>query len=105
MRADKNVHLPRLHLFDDQFLFLQRAEPGDHLDVDGELRKPLLERFEMLKAKDRGRSQHGDLFAVLHCLESSAHCDFSFSVTHIAAEQAVHRRCRFHVVLDCADRG
>ena len=57
------------------------------------------------KREDRGGSEDGDLFAVLHGLEGGAHGDFGFAVADVAAEQAVHRRGGFHVLLDGADRG
>ena len=87
------------------FLLLGGAEAGDHLDVDGELREALLEGFEVLEAEDGGGCEHRDLLAVLHGLEGGAHGDFGFAVAHVAAEEAVHGRGGFHVVLDGADGG
>ena len=37
--ADEDVDLAGFDFFDDQLLLLRRAEAGDHLDVDGELRR------------------------------------------------------------------
>ncbi len=105
VRADKDVDVARLHPLDNDFLFLRRAEPRDHLDVDRELRKPLLERLEVLKAQHRRWRQHSHLLAVLHRFEGRTHSHFCFSVAHVAAQQPVHRRRRFHVVLDSQNRG
>ncbi len=59
----------------------------------------------MLEAEDRGGREDRDLLAILHGLEGGAHGDFGLAVAHVAAEQAVHRRGGFHVVLDGADGG
>ncbi len=91
------------HALDDLLLLLRGAEARDHLDVDGELREALLEGFEVLEAEHGGGREHGHLLAVLHGLEGGAHGHFGFAVAHVAAQQAVHRRRRFHVVLDGAD--
>src|SRR5580658_1000381 len=105
MGADEDIDAAAGDALDDVFLFFRRAEAGDHFDVDGELGKALLEGFEMLETENGGGREHRDLLAVLHGLEGGAHGDFSFSVANIAAEQAIHGRGRFHVVLDGADGG
>ena len=103
MRADQNVDAAGRHALDDFFLLLWRSEARDHLDVDGELREALLEGFKMLEAEHGGGREHRDLLAVLHGFEGGAHGHFSLAVAHVAAEQPVHGRRRFHVVLDGAD--
>ena len=103
--ADEDVHVAVFDALDNDLLLLGRAEARDHFDVDGELRKATLERLEMLEAENGGGRKDRDLLAVLHGLECSAHGHFGFAVAHIAAEQAVHGRGRFHVVLDGADGG
>ena len=85
------------------FCSFASAEARDHLDVDGELREALLERLEMLEAEHGGGREHRNLLAVLHGLERRAHGHFGFAVAHVAAQQPVHRRRRFHVVFDGAD--
>ena len=104
VRADQDIDLPRLHPRHNIFLFLRGAEARNHFDVDGELRKPLLECLEMLKAENRGGRQHRDLFPVLHRFEGRAHGHFRLPIAHVAAQQPVHRRRRFHVVLDGPNR-
>jgi hypothetical protein len=42
----------------------------------------------------------GHLLAVHHRLERRTHGDLGLAVADVAAEQAVHRRGRFHVLLD-----
>ena len=105
VRADEDVDAAGFDALDDLLLLLRGAEARDHLDVDGELREALLEGLEVLEAEDGGRREDRDLLAVLHGLEGGAHGHFGFAVADIAAEQAVHGRGRFHVVLDGADGG
>ena len=105
MRPDEDVNFAGLDASNNVLLLLRRAEARDHFDVDGELRKALLECFKMLETQNRRGREDSDLLAVLHCLEGRAHGDFCFPVAHIAAEQPIHRRGRFHVVLDGADCG
>ena len=81
------------------------AEAAEHLDPHRKRRKPLLERLEVLERQHRRRREHGHLFAVHHRLERGAHRHFGLAVADIAAQQAVHRRRRFHVALDVADGG
>ena len=51
----------------------------------------------MLLRQQRRRHQYRDLLAGIGRHEGSAHGDFSFSETHIAAHQAVHRALADHV--------
>ncbi len=97
--------LPVSTLFDNELLLFGGAEARDHFNVDGELRKALLEGLEVLEAENGGGREHGDLFAILHGLEGRAHGDFGFAVAHVAAEEAVHGRGGLHVLLDGADGG
>ena len=50
----------------------------------------------------RGREE-GDLLAVHDRLERRAHRDLGLAVADVAAEQAIHRRGRLHVLLDVDD--
>ncbi len=59
----------------------------------------------MLRRQHRRRRQEGDLLAVHHRLERGAHRHFGLAVADVAAQQAIHRRRRFHVALDVGDRG
>ncbi len=82
-----------------------RAEAAHHVDADGEAREALLQRLLVLERQHGGRREEGDLFAVHRRLERGAHRHFGLAVADVAAQQAVHRRRRFHVLLDVGDRG
>ena len=100
VRADEHVDLACFHLLHDELLFLGCAEARDHFDLDGEHREALLECLKMLEAQHcRGR-QHGYLLAILYGFEGCAHGHFRLAVTHVSAEQAIHGRSGFHVLLD-----
>ena len=58
----------------------------------------------MLKREHGGRRQEPDLRAVHDRLERGAHRHFRLAIADIPAEQAVHRRRRFHVAPDVGDR-
>ena len=105
MRADQDVHFARRDLLQYLLLLLRRAEARDHLDVDRKVGEAALEALVVLECEDRGRSEHGDLLAILHRLERRAHGDLGLAVAHVAAEQAVHGLGRFHIALDVGDGG
>ena len=100
MGADENVNLPLLCALQDFLLLFLSSKARDHFDVDGELREALLEGLEMLKGEDGRGREHGDLLAVLHGFEGCAHGYFRLAVANVAAEQAIHGACRFHIALD-----
>ena len=105
MRADDDVDLARGQV-DQRFLLLGlAAEAAHHVDADGKAGEALLQRLLMLKRQHGGRRQKRDLLAVHHRLERGAHRDFGLAVADVAAQQAVHRRRRLHVLLDVGDRG
>ena len=62
------------------------------------------QRLLMLKRQHRRRRENGHLLAVHHRLERGAHRDLGLAVADVAAQQAIHRRRRFHVALDVGDR-
>ena len=101
--ANENVDLAGFNALDNRLLLLGRAETRNHFDVDGELGEPFFEGLKVLKAEDGSGREHGDLFAILHCLECRTHGDFSFAVAHIAAEETVHGPRGLHVELDGPD--
>ena len=59
----------------------------------------------MLLGQNSRRYQDRDLFAVAGSFESRAQCDLGLPVSHVAADQAVHRPRAFHILFDLADRG
>src|SRR5690349_18984891 len=66
MRADEDIDLAGFEIFENDLLLLGRAEAGDHLDVDGELREAATECLVVLEAEDGGRGEDGYLFRVLY---------------------------------------
>ena len=105
VRADDDVDLAGGERGDELLLLVRGPEPADHLDADREAREPLLQRPRVLKREHGGRREERDLLAVHHGLEGRAHRDFGLAVADVAAEQAIHRRRRLHVLDDVADRG
>ena len=59
--------------------------------------------FKVLKREHGGRREKGGLLVVHDGLEGGTHRDLGLAVADIAAEQAVHRRGRLHVLLDVGD--
>ena len=96
--------LPAARSASASFCSALRPEAADHLDAHGKSGEALLHRLLMLKRQHRRRRENGDLLAVHHGLERRAHGDFGLAVADVAAQQAVHRRRRFHVALDVGDR-
>ena len=104
MSADDDVHLARFDLSDGFLLLLGGAEAAEHVDLDGKGREALPKGVEVLEGEHGGRRQDRDLAIVVDHLEGGAHPDFRLAVSHIAAEQAVHRRGQLHVALDVNNR-
>ena len=59
----------------------------------------------MLLGQQCGRRQQGHLAPAGHGHERGAQCDLGFAKTHVAADQAVHRSRRNHVLNDGVNRG
>ena len=100
VRADQNVHLAGRHALHNVLLLFCCSKARNHFHVDGELREPLLEGLEMLEAQDRGRRQHRNLLAVLHCFEP-----VSYTHLDVYKRQPWHaaRRPKFVAVVLLAD--
>ncbi len=105
VRADDDVDLAGGEIGDRFFLLLLGAKAADHLDANRKPREPLAQGLLMLKGQNRGRREERDLLAVHHRLEGAAHRHFGLAVADVAAQQAIHRRGRFHVALDVGGRG
>ncbi len=103
--AKRQIHLAFGEIFQSSLDFLRAAEPAEHFDSHGERLKPLLERFEVLEAKNGGRRKYSDLFTVAQGLESGAHYHFRLAITDIAAKQPVHRLRALHVAFDIGNGG
>ena len=100
VRADDHVE-PAGSQALEGFLDLELgAETADHVDLRGDRRESFLQRFQVLRREHRRRRQECDLLAVHYRLEGGPHGHFGLAVPHVATEQAVHGRGRFHVALD-----
>jgi hypothetical protein len=104
VRADDDVDLAEADVFDDLVLFRFAAEPADHVDRHRKSCEPFRQRLLMLKRQHCGRREERDLLAVHDGLECSTHCDLGLAVPNVTAQQAIHRRRRFHVAPDVVDR-
>jgi len=58
----------------------------------------------VLERENRRGREEGDLRAVHHRLEGGTQGHFGLAVPDVAAEQAIHGRRLFHVVLDVGHR-
>ncbi len=98
-----NIHLPGFDFRNGFLLLLGGAKAAEHLDLDGKRREALTESVVVLEREHGRRRQHRNLAIVADRLERRAHGDFGLAITHIAAQQAVHRRGRLHVMLHVND--
>ena len=105
VRSDDDVDFAGGQIGEHLFLLGLRAEAAHHVDPHRKTGKALAERLLMLKRQHRRRREERDLFSVHHGLEARAHRDFGLAVADVAAQQAIHRRLRFHVALDLGNRG
>ena len=103
MGANDDVHTALTQQLQHFFLFGVRAKTAEHFDPHRIIEHALPEYFEMLLCENSGWREHGHLLSVHHCLERSAHCDFRFAETNVAADQAIHRPRPFHVDLGIYD--
>ena len=95
--ADDDVDLPFFEPLQDSLLLLGRAEAGEHLHRDRILLEPLVEGLVVLLGQDGGRHQNTGLLAVQSGFKGGPHGDLGLAVTHIAADQPVHRFALLHV--------
>ena len=95
--ADQDVDFAGFGFLQNFLLLFRVAEAADHFDGDGERSEALLEGFVVLEGEDRRGSEDGNLLVIADGLERGAHGDFRLSVSHVAAEQAVHGLLGFHV--------
>ena len=102
--ADDNIH-GSVGEPGDRFarLFL-RLKTTECSQMHGEPGKAVGKGLHVL-ANEQGRwHDHGDLFTVLNSLERGPNGNFSLSVSHITAEQPVHRNRALHVSFHFIDR-
>ena len=104
MRADHYVDLTAFDAFDYFLLFFRRTKARQQFYLHRKGREALAKSIEVLIGEHRRRRQDGGLLAVHHGLERGTHRDFRLAVTDVAAQQAIHRRRGFHIVLHIFDR-
>jgi hypothetical protein len=85
---------------DHLFLLRGGAEAAEHLDAHRELAQPAADVAVVLLRQDGGRHQERHLPAIVDRLERRADGHLGLAVAHIAADQAIHRSRRLHVLLD-----
>lgn len=85
--------------------FLVGLEARQRRHVHRERRVALGERRVVLLHQQGGRHQYSDLLAVLGRLEGSPYGDLGLAVADVTADDPVHRRDEFHVVLHVVDGG
>ena len=105
MCADDDIDLARFDSLHDVLLFFRRTKTRKQFNLHREGRKPLAKGIEVLVSQHRRRRQHRGLFSIHDSFESRAHRNFCLAVTNVAAQQAIHRRPGFHVVLHIFDCG
>ena len=90
--------------FKGLFRLFRRLESRQRAHSDRELTEPFGERGVVLLDQQCRRHQQDDLFAVLDGLERGTDGDFGLAIADVAANQAVHRDCAFHVAFYLVDR-
>ena len=100
MGSDQNVHFPALSVLDRLLLLRGGAEAAQHFNADRKRSKAAAEGVVMLEGEDGGRRKDRHLFVLLRHFEGGAHGDFRLAVSHVAAQQAVHRLSAFKIALD-----
>ena len=103
VRADDDIHTAVGEGLDHAALLGGGAVAAEKLDGERILAHALAEVLPMLLRQHRGGRNNCGLLAAGYSLERRADGDLGFSKTHIAADEAVHRAGRFHVLLRLAD--
>ena len=109
VRADGDVDRALGQRLDVLRLLLRRAKARQLGNLDrpfvGNLREAVGKSLEVLLGQEGGRGEHGDLLAAADGDECRAQRDLGLAEADVAADQAVHRFARAHVVDHGADRG
>ena len=104
MRADQHVDLAGGELGEDAALLGRACESArPSRTLDRQVLEALAEGQVVLLGEDGRGHQHERLLAALGRLEGGAQGDLGLAVADVAADQAVHRVGRLHVVLDVVD--
>ena len=104
VRADHDVDLARPQPGHHGVLLGAREEARDDLHPDRVAGEALAEGLPVLVREQGGRGEDRHLLAVLHGLERGPQRDLGLAEPDVAADEAVHRDGRLHVLLDLLDR-
>ena len=104
MRAVNAVDASALQTLENAFLLAGRAKAADALHDERIFRQALTEGAKMLLGQHRRGHKNRNLFAVIDGFESGADGQLGFAVTHVAANEPVHRPRPLHVPLDLPNR-
>ncbi len=104
VRADEDIDRALSKALQGLLLPGRRDEAGEHLDVETEGRKPLIERLVVLLGENRRGAEHHDLAGGAAALEGRTQGHLGLAEAHIAAEEPVHRLRRLHIGLDVCNR-
>ena len=105
VRADHDVDRAVGDAFERLRRLFARPEAGELGDAHGPGRESVAEGLGMLLGEQGRRAEHGHLPARRDGDEGRAQRDFGLAEAHVAADKAVHRLARRHVVEDGADGG
>ena len=105
MSADDDVRISPAKLSQRGGLLGRRAEAGQHIHLHGEAAQTALEGLQMLECQNGGGDEHGYLIAAHDRLEGGTEGHLCFAVSHVAAEETVHRIGRLHIPTDVRNRG
>ena len=84
-------------------LLLRRAEAAEQADGHRIVRHAFAQRLPMLVSEHGGGCEEGDLASAGDGFERGADGDLGFAEADVAADEAIHRLGRFHVVLGVGD--
>ena len=99
VRPDDNVQIAACKLVANLAALRRRTEAGKHFHGNRIMGKAVAKRIEMLLREHGRRRQNGDLASAQNGLECGTDGDFGFPESDVSANQAVHRRRAFHVLL------
>ena len=99
VRAYYDVYAAIGYAVEYLFRFFAFSCPAEIFHCAWEIFQSAFECLVVLVGQDCGRYEHCHLFVVGNSLECGPYRHFRFSETDVAADEPVHRRVAFHVVL------
>ena len=103
--AYQHVDLPRSQFLNETLPLLWINKTAQHAYGHGKCGESFLERLVVLEGKDRSWRQDCNLFTVTNSFESRPHCDLCLAISHVTADQSIHRDLFLHVGLDVSNCG